>query len=288
MWRDLYGSDAVNTPAPGRWEADCTAKITLITSCKGGVGKSTVAANLAMSLSLRGKKVLLCDCDFDMRCLDLMLGVENDIMYDLYDAAKGRASMDKVMLRDERSDNLWFAAAPYKGGRDITAAEFSSIIDGALEAQPFDNIILDTPGSLGVPSVLESGRADSAIIVASHQPSSIRAAGQTGEYLQKSRIGDQRLLINSFDIAAAVDGNRPGINEIIDRSFIQLCGIVPYERELMLGAENGRLACQLRSSNAGAAFDNIASRISGMYVPLFYGFRGQKTKRQIKRLLSSI
>ncbi len=241
-----------------------------------------------MALALRGKKVLLVDCDFDMRCLDLMLGLENEIMYDLYDAAKGRVSVDRILLRDERSENLWFAAAPYKGGRDITAEEFSVIIDGALETVPFDHIILDTPGSLGVPAVLESGKADSAVIVASHQPSSIRAAGQTGEYLQKNRISDRRLLINSFDFNGAVDGNRPGINEIIDRSFIQLCGIVPYEHELMIGAENGRLACQLRGVNAAAAFDNIAARLCGMYVPLFHGFRGIKTNRQIKRLFGSI
>ena len=79
-----------------------TAKITLITSCKGGVGKSTAAANLAMALAKRGCKVLLADCDFDMRCLDLVLGVENDILYDLYDAAKGRVTPERAMLRDER------------------------------------------------------------------------------------------------------------------------------------------------------------------------------------------
>ena len=265
-----------------------TVKITLITSCKGGVGKSTVAANLAMSMASRGKKVLLCDCDFDMRCLDLMLGVENEIMYDLYDAAKGRVALERVLLRDVRSQSLWFAAAPYKGGRDITAEEFAKIIRDAMSIEAFDNRILDTPGSLGVPAVLDSGVADSAIIVASHQPSSIRAAGQTGEYLAKCRVLDQRLLINSFDFAAALTGDRPGINEIIDKSFIQLCGIVPYERELMVGAETGRLACQLKNSNACAAFDNIASRLSGMYVPLFYGFHGMKVRGQIRRLLEKI
>ncbi len=265
-----------------------TVKITLITSCKGGVGKSTAAANLAMALARRDKKVLLADCDFDMRCLDLMLGVENEITYDLYDAAKGRVSVENVLLRDERCENLWFAAAPYKGGRDITAEEFSRVIDDALEYEPFDHIILDTPGSLGVPAVLESGKADSAVIVASHQPSSIRAAGQTGEYLGKNHVSEQRLLINSFDFAAAVEGHRPGINEIIDKSFVQLCGIVPYERSLMLGAEEGKLAYQTKKSNAAKAFDNIAGRLCGMYVPLFHEFRGAKTKKQIKRLLGNV
>lgn len=265
-----------------------TVKITLITSCKGGVGKSTVAANLAMSLAVRGRKVLLCDCDFDMRCLDLMLGVENEIMYDLYDVAKRGVSIDRVLIRDTRCENLYFAAAPYKGGREITAEEFAGIIKSALEFEAFDNIILDTPGSLGVPAVMDSGVADSAIIVASHQPSSIRAAGQTGEYLARCRIGEQRLLINSFDMEAAIDGDRPGINEIIDRSFIQLCGIVPYEKALMVGAETGKLACQIKKSNARAAFDNIAGRLCGSYVPLFGGFVGAKTKKRIKRLLGKI
>ncbi len=273
---------------PHGWRVSVTTKITLITSCKGGVGKSTAAANLAMALARRGKKVLLADCDFDMRCLDLILGVENDIMYDLYDVAKGRVTLDRALLRDERSENLWFIAAPYRGGDDITAAEFRRIMFDANELIPFDYILLDTPGSLGVPAVLESKTADSAIIVASHQPSSIRAAGQTGDYLMRKHIPDQRLLINSFDFDSAIRGARPGINEIIDKSFIQLCGIVPYEHELMLAAENGTLTCQLKNSNAAAAFDNIACRLSGKYVPLFHGFRGMKANRQIKRLLGQI
>ena len=265
-----------------------TAKITLITSCKGGVGKSTAAANLAMAFARRGSKVLLADCDFDMRCLDLVLGLENEIMYDMYDAAKGRIPIEKALIRDERAPDLWFIAAPFRGGGDITAAEFSALIKSALAYIPFDHIILDTPGSLGVPAVLDSGVAHSAVIVASHQPSSIRAAGQTGDYLLRRRVPEQRLLINSFDFESAIGGTRPGINEIIDKSFIQLCGIVPYEHELMLAAENGRLACQLKGSNAAAAFDNIACRLDGKYVPLFHGFRGMKAKRQIKRLLGQI
>ncbi len=271
-----------------RLEVSDTAKITLITSCKGGVGKSTVAANLAMALARRGKKVLLADCDFDMRCLDLVLGVENDIMYDIYDVAKGRATLERAIIQDERSKNLWFLAAPYIGGDEITASEFRRIINDATELLPLDYILLDTPGSLGVPAVLNSKVADSAIIVASHQPSSIRAAGQTGDYLMHNHVPAQKLLINSFDFASAIKGNRPGINEIIDKSYIQLCGIVPFENELMIAAENGRLTFQLKNSNASVAFDNIACRLCGKYVPLFHGFRGMKAKRQVKRLFDKI
>ena len=91
---------------PGTYTA---ARIILVTSCKGGVGKSTCAANLAAAFALRGKKTLLCDCDFDMRCLDLMLGVENDVVYDLYDAATGRAPLSKALIRDERCGTCIFS-----------------------------------------------------------------------------------------------------------------------------------------------------------------------------------
>jgi len=229
--------------------------------------------------------VLLADCDFDMRCLDLLLGVENDVMYDLYDVAKDRVELDRMLIKDERSENLWFAAAPYKGGREITASEFSKILDMALEYEAFDHIILDTPGSLGVPSILESERVDNAVIIATHQPASIRAAEQTGAQLAQYGIEEQKLVINNFDFKGAVSGERPGINEIIDRSFVKLCGIVPYDNELMLGAETGRLACQIKKCEADAAFDNIAARLCGESVPLFDGFRSSKTKRMIKRLL---
>ncbi|MBQ8510163.1 MAG: AAA family ATPase [Clostridia bacterium] len=252
------------------------------------MGKSTVAANLAMALARRGRRVLLADCDFEMRCLDLVLGVENEIIYDIFDLAKGRIPLERALLTDARSPNLHFLAAPFQHGGEITADEFRKIITEAADSDAYDVILLDTPGQLNIPAVLDSRVADSAIIVASHQPSSIRAAGQTGEFLARQRISWQRLLINSFDFDGALGGSRPGINEIIDRSFIQLCGIVPYERALMIAAETGELACQLKNSMAAAAFDNIAARLCGQYVPLFHGFHGMKVRGQIKRLLAKM
>lgn len=258
------------------------AKYLLVTSCKGGVGKSTSAVNLAAALALRGKRVLLCDCDFDMRCLDLMLGLENEVVYDLYDAAMRRVPVSKAIMKVEGFEGFGFLAAPFRGGSELTSDMLGSTFSEAEAAGGYEYIILDTPGSMVAPAILEARLSYTAIIIASHQPSSIRAADKTGEYLSQHRVNDQRLLINSFDMDGAIGGTRPGINEIIDRTFIQLCGIVPYDRSLMLSAESGRTET---AGNSAAAFDNIACRLMGRYVPLFSGFKGYSVKRKIKRLL---
>lgn len=271
--------------SPSETQRFNAAKTFLITSCKGGVGKSTCSANLALALARQGKKTLLVDCNFEMRCLDLLLGLENEVVYDLFDVAKGRAPVLKAIIHDERSENLYFLAAPFSCGSDITAAELQTAFQTARTVGGFDYILLDTPGTLASPELLRADIACGAIIVASHQPSSIRAADKTGEYLARWRINNQRLLINSFDFGGALNGSRPGISEIIDKTYIQLCGIVPFDRELMLSAERGEMPL---SGNCAAAFDNIACRLTGRYVPLFRGFNGLKTKRQIKRLLSRV
>ena len=259
------------------------AKYLLITSCKGGVGKSTCAANIAAALARRGRRVLLCDCDFDMRCLDLLLGLENDVVYDLYDAAAGRVPVAKAIISDERFEGrLGFIAAPYSGGGELSPGMLRSVFTAAESVGGYEYVLIDTPGSLASPAILDTGLIGTAVIVASHQPSSIRAADRTGEYLSGRRIKEQRLLINCFDFDGALSGARPGINEIIDRTFIQLCGIVPYDRGLMLASEKGEPGA---GGNPAAAFDNIACRLLGRYVPLFAGFRGISVRRKIKRLL---
>ena len=122
-------------------------RVILITSCKGGVGKSTCAANLGMAMAQSGRRTLVCDCNFDMRCLDLLFGVESDVVYDLYDAAKGRAPLAKTILRDRRCESLGFLAAPYSGGDEITSGELRELIDACALGEGYEYIILDTPGS---------------------------------------------------------------------------------------------------------------------------------------------
>ena len=258
-------------------------KTILITSCKGGVGKSTVAVGLALSLAKHEKKVLLIDCDFDMRCLDLMLGLEDSVVYDLSDVIEKRVSLERAVIRDARSENFYFLAAPSERSYQVTEDGFSALMAEVKSSGGYDFILLDTPGSLVMPAVTAAGIADSAIIVASHQPISLRAACQTDEYLAEKGILERRLIINQFDLEGTLKRERPGINEIIDKSSVRLLGAIPFDTEVAPAAEKGIPACELKKTNLPKAFDHIAMRVIGYYVPLFHRFRGY-SGRKIKKL----
>ncbi len=258
-------------------------KVVIITSCKGGVGKSTVAANLGYSLAAGGKNVLLIDCDFGLRNLDMMLGVEDSVIYDLNDVILKRVSAEDAMLRDRRCNRLRFIASPF-GKSEPNPEDFAPVLCGLKDKGDFDYIILDSPGKLDIGFLTGSGCIDSAIIVASHQPVSIRAAERTGDMLQSEGIVEQYLIINSFDTVGAANGTRPGINEIIDKSYIRLLGVVPYEVGLMVASEKGELASEVKHSAAAIAFDNIAMRMSGESVPVFDNIKELSSKKILKRL----
>lgn len=256
----------------------------LVTSCKGGIGKSTVAANLSLALALDNYRVVAVDCDFRMRCLDLIMGHENEAMFDLCDVIQKRCTLERALVKDGRADGLYFLAAPSGRHTLIDANGFSELIrelkrctpDGA----PFDYIVLDAPAADDDAIALCAPESDQAIVVCSHMPSAIRAANFTCELLDEYSVRTQRLLINSFDAKSALSSNRTGIIDIIDQSKTRLLGIVPYDRALMLYQEKGELIDKLpKRNNARAAFVNIAKRLTGRQVALFDRFVGKEYKR---------
>jgi len=249
------------------------AKTILITSFKGGVGKSTVTANLAMTLALSGKKVLALDCDFSVRCLDLILGLENEVIYDICDIVNSGIPFEKAVLRDSRSENLYFCAAPYRGGETIDCVHLGEILEFQTEIYGFDFILIDTSG--GDSDILPglASLCDKAIIIATHQPASVRAAEKTSITLEKYGVSDRRLLINNFDAGAVKKGQKPGIINIIDRTFLQLIGVIPFDDRINVLSERGALINELGSKeDIVRAFSNIANRLCVKNVPLFEGF----------------
>lgn len=262
---------------------DC--KVLIVTSCKGGVGKSTVTANLAYALARCGKRTLAIDCDFSNRSLDLIFGCEDMIIYDICDVILGRASLDRTVIKSERNENLFFIPAPFDTDRDFTKEEFTSVIEKAKTELSLDYILIDTPGAVNKTVELVSGAADEALVIVSHQPTATRAAERTGMMLDALGLTNQKLIVNALDAEAVIEDIRIGINELIDRTRIGIIGIIPYAYRLSVSQEYG-LLCADDTSDAEmkkltAAFDNIASRICGKSVPLLRKVYGTKTRRKI-------
>lgn len=248
------------------------ARIILFTSCKGGVGKSTVCANLAMSMALRGRRVLVIDCDFGSRCIDLIAGFSDRAVYDIGDAVLGRVPPEKAVVKDYRSPNLFFIAAPYSVDAQMNLFSFKRTIAAYATSGRYDYIFIDTPGGAGDPLMYASAVADTAYIITSCTKASIRAADKTAAFLYAKGVGRTRLIINKM-MGKSTKRAKIDLINIIDSAAVKLIGVIPFDPELIFAGDEGKLTDELYSTNITRAFDNLARRTEGENVPLFHKIR---------------
>ena len=259
-------------------------KIIMVTSCKGGVGKSTVSANLGIRLACDGWRTLIIDCDFGVRSLDLIMGLEDEVVFDITDVILRGISPEKALIRDGRSPNLFFCSAPYSYNNELEPETFRDAVHRIGKEMNLDYIVIDTPGDTGSPFRLAAAAADQALVVSTYQPASIRAAERTGILLSEEGVESRKLIINCFNADGIEFGTQPGLLEVIDKTCIQLLGIIPYDAHLAEQQARGKDVFSLSKSNAAAAFYNIAKRVTGRNVPLFTGFRKIKRNALLKRI----
>lgn len=249
----------------------------IVTSAKGGIGKSTAALGLAAALSDAGHRTLLVDCDLGNRCLDLMLGLQDSVLYDLGDVAAGRCEPGTAFLSPSGTPNLLFCAAPVTAPYPPDPAAFTDALRRLAEASHAEFVICDTAGTGDTVRAIAADFADGALVIATQQPASIRAAERTASLMREWGALPCRLVISMFEDGAAKDGIRAGLLEIIDKTHVRTLGVIPKDRSLLLAQEEGKLPSP--RTKAARAFKNIAARLTGEEIPLFSGIREIKTAR---------
>ncbi len=240
------------------------SKVFTVVSGKGGVGKSTFCANVAISLAGQSKKVLLIDGDAGLRSLDLLLSVDSMVVYDWLDIIENRCDHNKARLFF--NDNLQLLPAPITYPDSLTKDIFMDMI--GKFSQEYDYIIIDSPAGTGELPLLYSNCSDINIVVATPDEVSARSACAVGNALVKQGIKEDnlRLIINRFDEKAVKKGKLLNIDDMIDRTYIRLLGVVPEDRNLMYSSVTENTISN--RSNTKNAFSNIAKRISGKEVPI--------------------
>lgn len=247
--------------------------VIMITSCKGGVGKTTMTSGIAASLALQGASVIAVDMDFGVRSLDLALGFENSVCSNAYNLISGKCAIGDAYTSGPTLPELAFMPAPIgfdlKMLEEITAEQIDAFLK-QLKSE-FDYVLLDMPAGFGklFELVASSQAVDTPIVVCSHSPSAVRAAEKTAFELCRLGKTQPRLIINMFNIPFVKKGIYPGIIDIIERSSVKLLGVVPADSGIDSIQQQGGLVNCLSLKNDGIkAIKNIAARLSGKNVSL--------------------
>ena len=244
------------------------ARVVTITSGKGGVGKTTATANLAVALAMQGKKVACIDADIGLRNLDVVLGLENRIVYDIVDVVEGRAKLRQAMIRDKRlKEDLYLIPAAQT--RDKTAVSPSDMVRVCDELRPLvDYILIDSPAGIERGFRNAVAPADEVIIVTNPEVSSVRDADRIIGLIEAEQKGPGKLVVNRVKPDMVKRGDMLSPEDVIDILAIKLIGLVPEDEWILVASNKGTPAAMTPDdSRAGKAFHNIAKRLMGQDVP---------------------
>lgn len=243
------------------------SEIIVITSGKGGVGKTTTTANIGAALALTGKKVAMIDTDIGLRNLDVIMGVENRIVYDLVDVAENKCPYTKALVRDKRFEGLFLLpAAQSRDKSAVTTTQMKHIV--RQMENNFDYILIDCPAGIEQGFENAVAAAKKAIVVAMPEVSSVRDADRIIGLLEKHDIKDIRLVINKLRPKMVKNGSMLSIEDMLDILATDLLGVVPDDEEIIVAANKGDYVSSYTKSIAGQAYRNIAKRLGGENVEL--------------------
>lgn len=244
-----------------------SGKVFVVTSGKGGVGKTTTTANIGAGLALRNRKVVLIDADIGLRNLDVVMGLENRIVYDLVNVVEKTCKIKQALIKDKRFENLFLLPAAQTREKDSIKPEQMKELCDELRKE-FDYIIIDCPAGIEQGFKNAIAGADQAIIITTPDVSAVRDADRIIGLLQAHEIPAPRLIVNRVRQQMVRKGDMMDIDDVNDILAIELLGVVPDDESIIVSTNRGEPSVMESGTKAGTAFRNIVARIEGEEVPL--------------------
>ena len=242
------------------------AQVVTITSGKGGVGKTTAVANLAVALAADGARVVCIDGDIGLRNLDVVMGLENRIVYDVVDVIEGRCRLRQAMIRDKRLPELFLIPAAQT--RDKSAVTPSDMVRLCNELRgEVDWVLIDSPAGIERGFKNSIAAADRVFVITNPEVSAVRDADRVIGILEAEEKGTPALILNRLNPVMVRQHDMLSAEDVLDLLAIKLIGIVPEDESVIVGTNRGNPVALDPKSRAGQAFRNIARRLSGDDVP---------------------
>lgn len=265
------------------------AKILVVTSGKGGVGKTTTSAAFATALAQRGHKTAVIDFDVGLRNLDLVMGCERRVVYDFVNVVQGEASLAQALIKDKRQDNLFVLPASQTRDKDALSLEGVGKVLDELAAEGFDYIVCDSPAGIEKGAQLALYFAEEAIVVTNPEVSSVRDSDRIIGILQsKSRVAEQggsvkeHLLLTRYNPERVEKGEMLSVQDVEDILAIPLLGVIPESEAVLKASNQGIPVVHDQQSDAGQAYSDSVSRYLGEDLP--HRFLEAQKKGFLKRV----
>lgn len=237
-------------------------KVIVITSGKGGVGKTTSTANLGAALAKLNKKVLLIDTDIGLRNLDVVIGLENRIVFDIIDVVEKKCKAKQAIIKDKRNENLHLLPAAQSRDKDALTPEQMRLLIEELKGD-YDYILVDCPAGIEQGFKNAIAAADEAYIVTTPEISAVRDADRIIGLLEANEIENTRLIINRLRLEMVKEGNMLSVEDVTDILGIKVIGIVPDDENIVISTNRGEPLTYRGDSLAARAYTNIAFRTLG-------------------------
>jgi septum site-determining protein MinD len=253
----------------GRFEGGqkLNGKVIVVTSGKGGVGKTTTTANVGAGLAKLGEKVAVIDVDVGLRNLDVVMGLESRVVFDLVDVFEGKCKLRQALIRDKRVETLFLLPASQTRDKEALSPEqMKLVVQQLLEEEGVDRVLIDSPAGIEKGFQTAATPAEAALVVVNPEVSSVRDADRIIGLLESKEVKETRLVVNRLRPKMVARGDMLSVDDIVEILSVKPIGIIPEDEGILVSTNVGEPAV-LGSTKAGQAFRDLTRRIRGEDVP---------------------